>query len=101
MSRHEFRLSDGDDKTVTVVLGYDRPLNYVFCTVMREGEEDSPLYSNLDDGEAGLHQQDINYFRTILSGLGIDLPEQMFLEVEADQLSRVGNRDVDHTPSRS
>ncbi|MBN9617604.1 MAG: hypothetical protein BGO25_10425 [Acidobacteriales bacterium 59-55] len=101
MSRHEFRLHDDADKTVTVVLGYDRPLDYLFCTVVREGEEDSPLYSNFDDDEAGLHQQDINYFRTILSGLGIDLPEQMFLEVEADQLSRVGNREVDHTPSRS
>jgi hypothetical protein len=101
MSRHEFRLSDGGDKTVTVVLGYDRPLDYVFCTVVREGEEDSPLYSNLDDDEAGLHQQDTNYFRPVLSKLGINVPEQMFLEVEADQLSRVGNREVDHTPSRS
>lgn len=101
MSRHEFRLRDDEDKTVTVVLGYDRPLNYVFCTVMREGEEDSPLYSNLDDDEAGLHQQDINYFRPVISELGINVPEQMFLDVEADQLSRVGNRDLDHTPSRS
>lgn len=100
MSRHEFRLCDDDEKTVTVTLGYDRSLNYVFCTVMREGEEDCPIYSNFDDEEAGLEQQDINYFRPILSGLGIDLPEQMFLEVEADQFMRIGNRDADHTHSQ-
>ena len=100
MSRHEFRLHDGDDKTVTVTLGYDRPLNYTFCTVIREGDEDSPVYSNLGDRNAGTHQQNVSYFRLILAGLGIKVPEQMFLEVEADQLMRIGNRDVDHTPLR-
>lgn len=99
MSRHTFRLRDGDDKTVTVVLGYDRPLNYVFCTVTRKGEEDRPIYTNLADRRAGTRQQDVDYFRSVLALLGIELPEQMFLEVEADQLMRVGNRDVDHTPS--
>ena len=100
MSRHVFRLSGTDEKPITVTLGYDRPLNYVFCTVVREAEEDAPIYTNLDDGDAGLYQQDVNYFRPVLLGLGIELPEQMFLEVEADQLMRIGNRDVDHTPSQ-
>ena len=68
--------------------------------VIRQGEDDSPIYSNLDDEEAGLHQQDVNYFRTILAELGVDLPQQMFLEVEAIQFMRIGNRDVDHTPSQ-
>ena len=99
MSRHRFRTHDSEARIVTVTLGYDRPLNYVFCTVFREGEEDSPLYSNLDDEQAGLDQQDVNYFRGALARLGIQVPEQMFLEVEWDQLTRTGNRDVDHTSS--
>jgi hypothetical protein len=100
MSRHEFRFHDSDERTVTATLGYDRPLNYIFCTVVREGEEDSPIYSNLDDDKAGLHQQDVNYFRAVLAGLGIRVPERMFREVEADQLMRVGNRAIDHTPAQ-
>ncbi len=99
MSRHAFRTHDSDARIVTVTLGYDRPLNYVFCTVIREGEEDSPLYSNLGDEQAGLDQQDVNYFRGTLARLGIQVPEQMFLEVEWDQLTRTGNRDVDHSSS--
>lgn len=97
MSRHTFRLRDGDDKIVTVVLGYDRPLDYVFCTVTRKGEEDSPIYTNFADRRAGTHQQDIGYFRPILARLGIEVPEQMFLEVEIDQFLRTGNRDRDYT----
>lgn len=99
MSRHQFRIYDSEAKILTVTLGYDRPLNCVFCTVFREGEEDSPLYSNLDDEQAGLDQQDVNYFRDALAQLGIQIPEQMFLEVEWDQITRTGNRDVDHTSS--
>lgn len=100
MSKHAIRLRDGEGNVVEVVLGYDRPLNYVFCTVMREGEEDAPIYSNLADDGAGLHQQDVEYFRGVLVGLGIEVPERMFLEVEMDQLRRIGNRDVDYTPSK-
>ncbi len=98
MSRHQIRMRNADGKAITVTLGYDRPLDYVFCTVFREGEESSPIYSNLGDPRAGTHQQDINYFRRVLAGLGVKVPEQMFVEVEADQLMRIGNRNVDHTP---
>ncbi len=97
MSRHSFRFRDEDDKIVSVVLGYDRPLDYVFCTVFREGEGGSPIYTNLADPEAGTHQRDVEYFRPILTRLGIEVPEQMFLEVEIDQILRTGNRDVDYT----
>lgn len=100
MSRHTFRLCNGNEKIVTVVLGYDRPLNYVFCTVTREGEEDNPIYTNLADRRAGTRQQNVNYFRPVLARLGIEVPEKMFLEVELDQFLRIGNRDVDHTLSQ-
>ncbi len=97
MSRYSFRLHDDDDKVLTVVLGYDRPLNYVFCTVTREGEEDRPIYTNLADPGAGTHQRDVEYYRPILARLGIEVPERMFREVMIDRALRTGNRNRDYT----
>jgi hypothetical protein len=79
---------------MTVTMGYDRPLNFVFCTIMTQ--EDDVIYSNLDDDKAGTHQQDVGYYRSVLDGLGLNVPESVFQEVAADQLGRVGNRVVVH-----
>ena len=98
MSQHVFRTVDGNGIAVTVTLGYDRPLDFVFCTVMDAHGE--PIYTNLDDDDAGTHQQDILYYRPILTRLGIEVPEVMFAEVESDQTNVVGNRVVDHTAPR-
>ncbi|WP_158790025.1 hypothetical protein [Granulicella sp. L60] len=98
MSRHLFRTIDSNRVAVTVTLGYDRPLDFVFCTVM--DHRDEPIYTNLDDDDAGTHQQDISYYRPILTRLGIEVPEAMFTEAESDQANVVGNRVVDHTVSR-
>jgi hypothetical protein len=95
MSQHVFRTTAGNGDAVTVILGYDRPLNYVFCLI--EDPRGGYPYSNLADPDAGTHQQDVEYFRPILAKLGIEVPEQMFAEVEADRANRVGNRTVDHT----
>ena len=98
MSQHKHSTLSRNGKKVTVTLGYDRPLDYVFCTViqdaegMQEGEE--VLYSNLSDDEAGLDLQDVDYFREVLAELGIDVPDLLFTEVKIDQLDRVGNRTV-------
>ncbi len=84
-----------------VLIGYDRPLDYVHMTISRvvPGEaEDEIVYSNLDDVGAGLDCQDVNYFRQVLAGLGISVPESMFKETLRDQQSRAGNRCMDHTP---
>ena len=98
MSQHIFRTVDGNGIAVTVTLGYDRPLDFVFCTVM--DAQDEPIYTNLDDDDAGTHQQDIDYYRPLLTRLGIEVPEVMFAEVESDQTNVVGNRVVDHTAPR-
>ncbi|WP_128915684.1 hypothetical protein [Granulicella sibirica] len=98
MSQHIIRTVDGSGIAVTVTLGYDRPLDFVFCTVMNAQNE--AIYTNLDDDDAGTHQQDIDYYRPILARLGIEVPEAMFAEVESDQANVVGNRFVDHTVSR-
>ena len=94
MSQHIFKTSIAQGQRVTVTMGYDRPLHYVFCTVITE--DDDVIYSNLDDEDAGIHQQQVNYYRTVLLRLGLSVPEAMFREVESDQLSAVGNRVVIH-----
>ncbi|AXC15432.1 hypothetical protein ACPOL_6188 [Acidisarcina polymorpha] len=98
MSQHIIRTVGGSGIAVTVTLGYDRPLDFVFCTIMNAQNE--PIYTNLDDDDAGTHQQDIDYYRPILARLGIEVPEAMFAEVEFDQANVVANRFVDHTVSR-
>jgi len=90
MSQHIFETSGPEGSPVTVTLGYDRPLNYVFCTVM--GPDDEIIYSNLDDAGAGIHQQMVDYYRSILEKLGLHVPESMFREVELDQRFQVGDR---------
>ena len=100
MSQHKHSTVSQDGRKVTVTLGYDRPLDYVFCTVMQEGvglaEGEEVLYSTLGDDAAGTDQQEVDYFRPILAALGIRVPESMFTEVALDQLQRVGNRTVVH-----
>jgi hypothetical protein len=70
-------------------MGYDRPLDFVFCTVFNKA--DMVLYSNLDDDAAGTDTQDILYFKPILDRLGIDIPAIIFAAVSADQSAKVGN----------
>lgn len=77
--------------TTCVVLGYDRPLNYVFCTVEISGEI---IYTNIDDDQAGTECQDVEYFREILDRLDIQVPEAMFKNVQQDQINKVGNKVV-------
>lgn len=102
MSQHIFRTKTRDGKDVIVMLGYDRPLDYVFCNVLNSHEDDSDedvIYSNLSDDLAGTEQQDVSYFKAILLDLSIRVPESIFEQVRSDQQLRVGNRTVEHDPS--
>ncbi len=98
MSQHKHSTIGQDGRKVVVTLGYDRPLDYVFCTVMQNAEGladgEEVLYSNFGDDKAGTDLQDVDYFRPILAALGVRVPEGMFTEVQLDQLQRVGNRTV-------
>ncbi|GGG87118.1 hypothetical protein [Edaphobacter dinghuensis] len=96
MSQHIFHAVDRKRRKVTVTMGYDRPLNYVFCTIC--SEKGKMLYSNLGDTNAGCTNQDVEYYRPILRRFGIQVPELMFMEVVWDQAMQVGNRVVVHTP---
>jgi hypothetical protein len=94
MSQHSFRGLTPEQQNVEVRMGYDRSLNYVFCVVMKDGDE--TLYSNLSDRNAGTRQQDVEYYRKILLDLGIRVPESLFEEVKQDQKNRIGNRYMEH-----
>jgi hypothetical protein len=91
MSQHIYQTT----APVLVTLGYDRPLDYVFCTIMTPSG--AVLYSNLDDDNAGSSCQDVEYFRGVLEELGLMVPETMFAEVQRDQSNKVGNRVVRHS----
>lgn len=94
MSQHIHETTVDGSKKVTVTMGYDRPLDYVFCTVIDEDE--NVVYSNLDDDNAGTNLQDVDYYREVFERLGLVVPESMFHEVTADQTFSVGNRVVLH-----
>lgn len=98
MSQHIYETHNKNGRSVTVTMGYDRPLDFVFCTVMTE--DDEIIYSNLEDDFAGTDQQDVEYYRSVLLGLELEVPESMFLQVEADQVACVGNHVVVHTAAR-
>jgi len=84
VSQHIY-LQDGTE----VRMGYDRPLDYVFCTIT---VNDEIKYCNLDDETAGTFQQDVDYYRDILALHHIEVPEEMFADVRDDQKNCVGNR---------
>lgn len=98
MSQHILETINSQGKHVIVTMGYDRPLDYVFCTVL--GKDGAVIYSNLGDEIAGTELQDVEYFRSILKELRIHVPEMIFDEVNSDQLLRVGNRVVYHTAEK-
>ena len=94
MSLHICSATNTHGGKVVVRMGYDRPLEYIFCTVLSENGE--VLYSSLSDANAGTDQQDVEYYRPILKNLGITVPEEMFTGTKADQLQRAGNKVVHH-----
>jgi hypothetical protein len=94
MSQHFCTSRDNQGNNVQVILGYDRPLNFVFCTVTTA--DGDVVYSNLSDPAAGTRQQDVNYYRPILEKAGVKVPEAMFDQVAEDQMRRIGNHIVDH-----
>lgn len=99
MSQHYF-VTTHARRPIRVVMGYDRPRNYVFMTVERlDDERDIYLYNNRFDGEAGVHCQDVYHYLDVLQDLHINVPMSMIEEVERDRISRTGNRIAHHYSS--
>jgi hypothetical protein len=94
MSQHFFETTTADGVEVTVIIGYDRPLDHVFMIV--EDPNGKMLYSNLTDPHVGTVQCEVDYYRPILASFGITLPEGIYRDVAKDQIDRVGDRHVTH-----
>ena len=109
LSRHFFSAHYAGTP-VTVILGWDRPLGHFFMVIESavesasgllggEDEEDGLLYSNLNESEPfGLG---LDHFRGVLARLGIQVPEEMFVQVWQDHATNIGNRDVRYQPDGS
>ena len=98
MSHHRYNGKDEAGTPVYVLMGYDRPLDYVFMTV--EARNGLMLYSNLADPDAE-DCQNVRYFEGVLKEMNLAVPETMFREVERDQKARAGNRTLLHFLSRA
>ena len=101
MSHHIFQTAL-NGRPVTVDLGWDRPLQYVFMTVSSQDLKDHPdddsspyLYSTLDDETLPIQgTQSVEYFQDRLTELGISVPSIMLQSVQDDQNQDVGNKTV-------
>mgnify|MGYP001599630229 CR=1 FL=1 len=90
-------------RPVTVMLGWDRPLQEFFLTVELVGasaegaksEEDLIIYSTMYDHSGKWAYLD--YLKEKLASLEIDVPKTMFTEVQTDQRIGGGNRVAIHT----
>jgi hypothetical protein len=107
MSRHIYETRYRDRK-VEVVIGFDCQLRYFFMTVMYtetalnaavnshgDDDDDTVVYSNLSDPEAGF-ARDLAHYRSKLASLGITVPESMFQQAEEDAHGVSGNREARH-----
>lgn len=98
MSAHHCKAMMGD-KLVTVMMGWDRPLQGFFLVVEdpADPESDDYVYSNIDDPRLrrwhGLPPE-LDHFIAQLNTLGIEVPALMIEEVRADKRGNVGNRNV-------
>lgn len=99
MSRHYFGTFH-KGSPITVVLGWDRPMDYFFLVIEEEtNSADNPmafdlLYSNLQESDPFNH--DLDYYRGVLRHFQIGVPENMFIEVERDRERNTGNRVIKH-----
>jgi len=98
MSQHYFS-TVYDGKPVTVILGWDRPLQGYFLVIEDDSKADSVeevfIYSNLlDENLTGSKlTKNLDYFTNcILKGLDIFVPVAIFQNVIADSASNIGNK---------
>lgn len=102
MSRHYFDTTH-NGFPITVILGWDRPMDYFFLMIQKPAEliddtamveDDDFLYSNLHERDPFGH--DLDYYREVLRHFQIVVPESMFIQSERDQEMNTGNRTVKH-----
>lgn len=91
MSQHQYSTRDENGVSITVIMGYDRPLDHYFLLVEVDGLDD-PIYCNLYD--TGPFNRPLEYYRDKLDELGLSIPSGMFAAVERDRRENIGNKRV-------
>ena len=76
--------------SITVLMGWDRALQYHFMVVEYPGD-DEPRYSNLNDNQAGLSGT-LRYFAGKAKELGIKIPDTMIARLKTDETLDLGPR---------
>lgn len=115
MSQHQVDAVTKDGQSVTVTVGWDRPLGGYFAMVEKKAveiehedvavdvadedeDEESPyVYCNLDDPELAESYgmtKDLDYFVGVLERLGIAVPAQMLEALRQDGQVNRGNLHV-------
>jgi len=100
MSRHitimTAKLEDGTTAPVRISIGWDRPLQGYVLDVENLskdfGDSERVLYTNLNESPEGSHPATLGPFLSRLAQLGIELPERMRSELQADRINDAGNR---------
>jgi hypothetical protein len=71
----------------TVLMGWDRPLQYHFMVIEQGGND--PLYSNLDDDNS--EDADLQYFLDKAKQFGVTIPDAMVERLKQDKENDTGN----------
>lgn len=108
MSQHKFKL-ERDGKQISVLAGWDRPLQQVFLTVeselavpadiqQRTQEEQDAFWEAYDEAHEFLFDNlltpipYVDEIGEVLRRLNIPVPDGMLREIEKDRLLNAGNR---------
>ena len=74
---------------VNITMGWDPVLNRFFLVVEEiDGEDEAPLYSNLDDKELDANPekyQSLDYFKAKLASLNITAPAEDWVKMAQDR----------------
>jgi hypothetical protein len=80
-----------DGRVAFVQMGWDARLQYHYMVIDHEdSDQDEPLYSNLNDRQAGLGGS-LDYFVEQARLLGVDIPPAMIARLLADEALNIGN----------
>lgn len=86
------------EQEATVLMGWDRTLQYYFMVIDLLGNkdepllEDEPLYSNLNDDNAKTNIKDnLSYFVKKARSFDIEIPKEMIAKLQADKVLNLGN----------
>jgi len=94
MSHHIYN-THVDSRPVQLLVGWDKLLQDYFLVIEKldsDGEEKPYLYSSLEEPET--HAMTLTFIRALLADYHINLPADLWVELERDQKNNVGYRRV-------